>query len=82
MLPIEKLKYQTWQLKTACSHLMPMQQHQYNGLARPTDYCRRVHVGTGMDLPVRRAYSAAHPAGKPMLACDKQLDGRTTGRTS
>ena len=25
-------------MKTACSHLMPLQQHLYNGLARPADY--------------------------------------------
>jgi len=55
-------QYQTKEMKTACGQLMTLQQHLYNGFARPSDYSilhrnglLGAHVGTGMDLSARAA---------------------------
>jgi len=54
------MRYETKQLKTAIDHLMPLQQHLYNGLARPADYSitalrKSSSIGTGLDLPAQTA---------------------------
>jgi len=63
------------ELKTARRHLMPPQQHLYNGLARPADY----NFCTGMYLPVRLSWLAN--GQRADVVTGQTLVSGTSGRT-
>jgi len=59
-----KHRWETRELKTTRGHVMPSQQHVYNGLAQPAVYFifarerTGVHIGTGNEVAVRTVWAS------------------------